>query len=66
MGPVTSISAGQRIRDAAICLRFLDSRRSRDPYFGIDDEHLLIQRELIDLEMQDMDEQIRRVCETAH
>jgi len=54
----------ERLEKARACLALLDGERSLrgDPVFGKADEQRIVWRELLDLELQDFDEQIERIC----
>jgi len=63
----TKLSIGQRLAEEVSYLETLDSLRSNrgDPTFCRALEERIVDGELLELEMQDVDEQIRRICETA-
>ena len=58
----------ERLVKAAACLEGLDWERSScgDPILGKVIERRIVWRELLDLELQDVDEQIERLSEVAH
>ena len=57
----------ERLAEARCHLQCLDRVRSftGDPRFGKTIEQRIVWRELLDLELQDLDEQIERICESA-
>ena len=61
-------SLHERLAKAAACLESLDCERSScgDPNLGKAIEKRIVWRELLDLELQDVDEQIERLSEVAH
>lgn len=61
-------SLQERLAEAAACLEALDCDRSScgDPILAKALERRIVWRELLDLELQDIDEQIERLSEVAH
>ena len=60
-------SVGERLAGAKACLDYLDLERERraDPDFGRRTEDQIIWRELLELEFQDAEERIARMCDAA-
>jgi hypothetical protein len=56
-----------RLAEGAACLIRLDEERGRrgDSCFGKTAEDRIVWSELIDLEMQEIDEQVSRICDAA-
>lgn len=57
----------QRLAEEKACLEHLDAERAYrgDSGFGKATEDRIVWRELLDLELQDIDEQVRRICQAA-
>ncbi len=57
----------ERLGEARVRLECLDLERSLsgDPLLGKSIEQRIVWRELLDLELQDVDEQIERICAEA-
>lgn len=57
----------ERLVGGAACLERLDVQRSfrGDLAYGKAIEEQIVRDELLDLELQDIDEQIRRICDEA-
>ena len=55
---------GRRLLEGKLCLETLEMQRRvrSDPNFGKANEIRIINRELLDLELQEIDEQIERIC----
>jgi len=67
MNKAETATVHQRLAEAKACLDYLDLERSRlgDPNFGKAIEDKAIWRELLELELQDADERIQRICDAA-
>jgi hypothetical protein len=65
-GP-TSKTVQKRLEEAMACLEYLETERSirNDPEFGKLLEQRTVSRELLELEMQDAEERITRMCTAA-
>lgn len=59
-----NISTRQRLIQGCECLEQIDSQRDTAKYnlLGMLVEHRIVWRELLDLELQDIDEQIARIA----
>jgi hypothetical protein len=57
----------ERLSERVVCLQLLDAERERrgDLRFGKTTEDRIIWSELIELELQDIDEQVRRISATV-
>ena len=57
----------QRLAEEKACLEHLDAERAYrgDSGFGKATEDRIVWRELLDLELQDIDEQVTRICQAA-
>jgi len=57
----------QRLAEAVACLERLDGERERlrDSRYGKTTENRIIWGELVELELQEIDEQMRRICSSA-
>ena len=57
----------ERLADAAACLDRLDQARGMcgDPALGKAIEEGIISRELLDLELQEFDEELERICDVT-
>lgn len=57
-----------RLAEAVSWLEYLDRKRvlEGDPHYGKTIEERIIWRELLDLELQQVDEEIERLCANAH
>jgi hypothetical protein len=57
-------TAEQRLPEEVACLERLDAERKRlgDSRFGMTTENRIVWGELIELELQEIDEQVRRAC----
>jgi hypothetical protein len=57
----------QRLAEEKACLEQLDAERAQrgDSSYGKATEDRIVWSELIDLELQDIDEQVRRICREA-
>ena len=60
-------ATGQRLTEEKYCLEHLDAERAYrgDTDFGRTTEDRIVWGELLDLELQEIDEQIIRICQTA-
>ena len=58
---------GKRLKEAAACLEKLEAQRARgyDPLLGKWLEQRVIWRELLELELQEIDEQLERIAAVA-
>ncbi len=67
MKSLTSSKVHDRIALARASLERIDCERtlSGDPQFGKAIENRIVWRELFDLELQELDEQIERICGSA-
>ena len=67
MQNVGTSSIHERLAEARVRLERLDRERSwsGNPLLGKAVEHRIVWRELLDLELQDIDEQIERICGTT-
>ena len=67
MNRANALTVGQRLTEGKASLDGLDLERARrgDSTFGRALENKTIWRELLELELQDVDEQIGRICEAA-
>jgi hypothetical protein len=65
--PDPSKLSRQRLAEAVVRLERLDAQRERrgDSSFGKTTENRIIWSELIELEMQEIDEQVSRICSSA-
>jgi len=65
-GP-TNKSMQKRLEEAVACLEYLAGERilRNDPEFGRLVEQRTVSRELLELEMQDAEERITRMCDAA-
>ena len=66
-GGTSRDTVGQRLAKGQACLERLDAERIRrgNPGFGKTTEDRVVWCELLDLELQDIDEQVSRVCRAA-
>jgi len=62
-----TLSAGERLAEAKACLDYLDLERERrgDPDFGRLLEDKTVWRELLELELEDAEDRITRMCDAA-
>lgn len=64
---VASTPTEQRLAQGFACLQNLQKAREEleDPHFGTGTEQRIVWRELLELELQDVDEQIERILNAA-
>ena len=62
-----AMSAAERLAEAKACLDYLDTERTRrgDPDFGRLLEDKTVWRELLELELEDAEYRIARMCDAA-
>lgn len=65
--PVSSVTIRRRLAEERATLERLDAERvqRRNPVFGKTDEDQIVWGELLELELQDIDEQVKRICNRA-
>ena len=62
-----TVSTQERLAEAKACLDYLDAERVRraDPDFGRLLEEKTVWRELLELELEDAEDRITRMCDAA-
>jgi hypothetical protein len=67
MKRVGTATVHERLAEAKASLEYLDSERERrqDPEFGRLIEEKIVWRELIELQLEDTEERITRMCDAA-